>query len=78
MGRMMHYLVNVTRKEFCSVDLRRPLFPEIERVFAQWNWTPSDMLYIESQDEAKGSDLWDELTMNRAYKDMDYDEVMRA
>jgi hypothetical protein len=36
------------------------------------------MLYIESQDEAKGSDLWDELTMNRAYKDMDYDEVMRA
>lgn len=78
MGRMMHYLVNATRKEFCSVDLRRPLFPEIERALTQWSWARSDMLYIESQDEAKGSDLWDELTMNRIYRDMDYDEVMRA
>jgi hypothetical protein len=33
---------------------------------------------IKGQDESKGSDLWDYLTMTLLYKDLDYAEHMGA
>jgi hypothetical protein len=77
MGRILYYLVNETHKEFCFFNDRVPIYEELKRIIDTWSkWSPADRIIIKGQEDSKGSDLWDHLTMNLEYKDLDYYEHM--
>ena len=77
MSRIQYFLVNETRKEFCSFNDRVPIHEELKRIMELWSrWKSVDRIMIRGQEESKGTDLWDHLTMNLEYKDLDYDEHM--
>ena len=62
------------------MDLRKkPVLDEINRVFDEHSaWKRTENVFVEAQDESHGCDLWDHLTMNMEYTDLDYDQHMRA
>ena len=77
MGRIQYYLVNETQKEFCFFNPRISIHDELKRIMDAWpRWKPTDTIKIEGEDEAKAPDLWDHLTVNLCYKDLDYDSHM--
>ena len=77
MGRIQYYLVNETHKEFCFFNTRISIHDELKRIMDTWpRWKPTDTIKIQGEDESKGSDLWDHLTVNLCYKDLDYHEHM--
>jgi hypothetical protein len=79
MSSILYYLVNETHKEFCSFNARIPIYEELKRSIDAWpKWASTDKIMIKGQDESKGSDLWDYLTMTLLYKDLDYAEHMGA
>jgi len=75
MGKIQYYLVNDTRKEFCWFNAKRPLFGELDELFAKYRqWSRTDTIRIEGEEESKGPDLWEDLTVTRRYLDLNYDE----
>jgi hypothetical protein len=75
MSRIQYYLVNHTHKEFCYFNARIPLYEELKRIMGAWpKWASTDTIMIKGEDESKAPDLWDNLTMNLNYRDLDYDE----
>jgi hypothetical protein len=73
----MYYFVNETHKEFCTFNDRVPVYEDLKRVIDTWpKWVLTDRIMIKGQDESKSCDLWDHLTMNLNYKDLDYAENM--
>lgn len=75
MGRVQYYLINHTRKEFCALDARLPLYHELKRIMETWpKWVSTDTIMIKGEDESNAPDTWEYLTMNLKYKDLDYDE----
>ena len=75
MGGIQYYLVNHSRKEFCYFNARIPLYEELKRIMETWSaWKTTDTIMIKGQDESHGSDMWDHLTINLMYRDLDYDE----
>ena len=72
MERIHYYLVNNTRKEFCWFNAKRPMFEEIESIFAKYTkWSKTDSIFIKG-DEASKPDLWEKLTENMGYTDLNY------
>ena len=75
MGKIQYYLVNDTRKEFCWFSAKRPLFEELDELFAKYRqWSRTHTIRIEGEEESKGPDLWEDLTITRRYLDLNYDE----
>lgn len=79
MSRIQYYLVNHTHKEFCYFNARIPIYEELKRIIDTWpKWATTDTIKIEGDDESKYPDLWQHLTVNLQYRDLDYDEHMGA
>lgn len=77
MGRIQYFLVNETRKEFCSFNDRAPIYEELKRCMDAWpKWKSTDAIKINGENESNASDLWDYLTMNLEYKDLEYEQHM--
>jgi hypothetical protein len=77
MSRIQYYLVNHTRKEFCYFNARAPVYEELKRITEAWpKWKTTDTIMIKGEDESKAPDMWENLTMNLRYRDLDYDEHM--
>ena len=75
MGPIHYYLVNHTRKEFCYFNARVPVYEELKRVMDAWpKWVSTDTIMIKGEEESKAPDIWENLTLNLGYKDLDYDE----
>ena len=72
MARIQYYLVNNTQKEFCWFNAKRPMFEEIERIFANYTkWSKTDSVFVQGEDESK-SELWERLTENLGYTHLNY------
>jgi len=75
MGRIQYYLVNETKKEFCFFNARIPIHDELKRIMENWSsWVATDSIKIYGEEESKGPDLWEHLTINLEYRDLDYDK----
>jgi hypothetical protein len=75
MGRINYYLVNYTRLEFCLFNDRLPIFEELQRILDKYpKWQSKDAMMIKGEDESNAPDMWENLTVNLQYKDLDYDE----
>jgi hypothetical protein len=75
MGKIQYYLVNHTRKEFCWFNAKRSLYEELDDLFAKYTqWSRTEMIRIEGEEESKSPDLWDHLTQNLCYLDLNYHE----
>jgi hypothetical protein len=40
------------------------------------SWVATDSIKIYGEEESKGPDLWEHLTINLEYRDLDYDKHM--
>jgi hypothetical protein len=77
MARIQYFLANETRKEFCSFNDRAPIHEELKRIMDAWpTWKSTDVIKIKGENESNASDLWDYLTMNLEYKDLEYEQHM--
>jgi hypothetical protein len=75
MSRIQYYLVNHTLQEFCVFNERIPIYEELKRIADTWpKWSTTHTIMIRGQDESKAEDVWEYLTINLKYKDLDYDE----
>lgn len=78
MGRIQYYLVNDSKKEFCSFNARIPIYQELKRIMDAWtSWALTDTIRIHGEEECNGPDLWEYLTENLEYRDLEYDEHAR-
>ena len=75
MAKIHYYLVNESKKEFCYFNARISIHEELKRIMDTWaSWTPTDTIKLHGDDESKGPDLWEHLTVNLEYRDLDYDQ----
>lgn len=75
MGRIQYYLVNHTLQEFCTFDSRVIIYEELKRVLEAWpRWQNTHTIMVKGEDESNAPDLWEHMTINLNYKDLDYGE----
>jgi len=79
MGPIHYYLVNHTKLEFCFFNHRVPVFEELKRILDKYpTWKSTDAIMVEGEDVAQAPDLWENLSMNLQYKELESDEDLEC